>query len=121
MATPAKEDKDSSPKVRSGEEAKVWYRSDRVFHSDGAWYFHTREGVDIGPFSCHFDAELESSILINKLRETPYDQMYRVIHAHSVETQGSAGMLNSPAFTDYLVETGGVELLADVPMSARAR
>lgn len=28
-------------------------RSDRVFQKDGYWYFHTREGVQIGPFDSH--------------------------------------------------------------------
>ena len=107
--------------VRTGEDEGVWYRSQRIFCSDGSWYFHTREGIDVGPFKCHFDAELEASMLINRLRDTPYEEIQQVIRAHSVEAQGSAGMLNSPAFTDYLVETGGVELLADVPMSARGQ
>lgn len=30
---------------------KTWYRSDRFFVVDGAWYFTTREGHDIGPYS----------------------------------------------------------------------
>jgi hypothetical protein len=25
-------------------------RSERVYQSDGQWYFHTREGVDVGPY-----------------------------------------------------------------------
>lgn len=32
-------------------------RSDRMFHENGLWYFHTREGRDIGPFRYRHEAE----------------------------------------------------------------
>lgn len=37
--------------VRKGEQVLPPDRSDRVFQKDEFWYFHTREGVKIGPFS----------------------------------------------------------------------
>ncbi len=121
MTAPMDNSLDATTSVRSGEKPRTWYRSERIFNVDGSWYFHTREGIDFGPFSCPFDAELEAGVLINKLMQTPLEKAQQVIRAHSVDAQGAASVLNSPAFTDYLVETGGVELLADVPMAARAR
>lgn len=32
------------------------------------WYFHTREGIDVGPFRSEFEAQVEASILKNVLR-----------------------------------------------------
>jgi hypothetical protein len=56
-----------------------------VFLSDGKWYFHTREGVDVGPYESQFEAEIESGMLKQMLREldrSPLpgaDQALRVI------------------------------------------
>jgi uncharacterized protein DUF6316 len=104
---------DSKPKitVRDGEPARLWYRSDRIFCVDNDWYFHTREGLDVGPYRCQFDAELEAGMLLQKLRQTPEAQIQQVIRNHMLDTQGGAGALNTAAFTDYLVEVGGIELL----------
>jgi hypothetical protein len=99
------------PRVRRNEPPKTWYRGDRVFRSDGSWYFHTREGVDVGPFSCQFDAELEADMLITRLRQAPQERVHEIIRSHLLDVESGAGALNSPAFTDYLVESGGIELL----------
>ncbi len=29
---------------------KTWFRMDRIYLSDGQWYFSTREGQEVGPF-----------------------------------------------------------------------
>lgn len=55
--------------VRSNEQAKTWFRSERVFLSNGQWYFHTREGVDVGPYDTQFEAEIEAGMLKELLRE----------------------------------------------------
>jgi len=39
------------PVVRSGEEQRRHFRSDRVFKVDGAWHFSTRERGHIGPYA----------------------------------------------------------------------
>lgn len=39
------------PVVRSGEELRRHFRSDRVFKADGSWHFNTREQQRIGPFA----------------------------------------------------------------------
>lgn len=98
-------------KIRDGEQPKLWYRSDRTFCVDSAWYFQTREGMDVGPYRCQFDAELEAGLLLQKLRQTPQAQIRQVIRNHVFDAEGDAGTLNNVAFTNYLVETGGIELL----------
>jgi hypothetical protein len=39
-----------------------------VFLSDGKWYFHTREGVDVGPYDSQFEAEIEAGMLRELMR-----------------------------------------------------
>ncbi len=60
----------SSMKVsRANEDAKVWFRSERVFLTgDNDWWFQTREGVDIGPYETQFEAEIEAGLLKELLR-----------------------------------------------------
>ena len=41
----------------------TWFRSDRVFGAGDQWYFHTREGVDIGPYETRCEAEIEAAML----------------------------------------------------------
>lgn len=55
--------------VRSNEQPRTWFRSERVFLSNGKWYFHTREGVDVGPYDTQFEAEIEAGMLKELLRE----------------------------------------------------
>jgi hypothetical protein len=55
--------------ARSNEKTKTWFRSERVFLSDESWYFHTREGVDVGPYDSQFEAEIEAGMLKELLRE----------------------------------------------------
>ncbi len=54
--------------VRDTESPKTWFRSDRVFLSNNEWFFHTREGVDVGPYPSQFEAEIESGMLKELLR-----------------------------------------------------
>ncbi len=48
---------------RRDERSKTWFRCDRVFHTNGRWYFHTREGIDIGPYESQLEAEIEAGML----------------------------------------------------------
>lgn len=48
---------------RREEEPALRFRSDRIFHGTGGWYFHTREGIDVGPYATRFDAEVEASMV----------------------------------------------------------
>lgn len=55
--------------ARKDERRRTWFRSDRVFLSNGQWFFHTREGVDVGPYDSQFEAEIEAGLLKELLRE----------------------------------------------------
>ena len=46
----------------------LWSRSERVFKVNAQWYFHTREGLDVGPFTTCFEAQVEASLLKEKLK-----------------------------------------------------
>lgn len=48
---------------RRDEEPKTWFRSDRVFRVDGEWFFHTREGIAVGPYSDKFAADVDAEML----------------------------------------------------------
>jgi hypothetical protein len=54
---------------RQDENPRTWFRSGRVFLSDGKWFFHTREGVDVGPYESQFEAAIEAGMLKELLRE----------------------------------------------------
>ncbi|MCZ6658586.1 MAG: DUF6316 family protein [Gammaproteobacteria bacterium] len=56
-------------KARQNEKPRTWFRSERVFMSDETWFFHTREGVDVGPYPSQFEAEIEAGLLKELLRE----------------------------------------------------
>ncbi len=42
---------------RQGERENIPQRSRRYYHQSGGWFFHTREGADIGPFDDQPEAE----------------------------------------------------------------
>jgi len=49
---------------------KTWFRADRVFHTNGRWYFHTREGIDVGPYDSQLEAEIEAGMLRELIKHT---------------------------------------------------
>lgn len=55
---------------RRDERSKTWFRAERVFHTNGKWYFHTREGIDVGPYESQLDAEIEASMLKELIKNT---------------------------------------------------
>jgi len=84
---------------------KLWFRSERIFRSNGQWYFHTREGIDVGPFATRFAAEVEASILKNILKDTPEVQNARTrIREFMMDAEVSGQDLTG--FTDYVVKEG---------------
>jgi hypothetical protein len=58
-------------RARSGEAEQLWFRTDRIFRSDGAWYFATREGIDVGPYEHREDARRDAKSLIRLLAQNP--------------------------------------------------
>ena len=60
---------------RRNEEAKVWFRSERVIMlAEDSWYVQTREGVDIGPYDTRFEAEIEGELLVELLKKATSEQ-----------------------------------------------
>lgn len=51
---------------RSGETRSIPFRSNRFFCSNGTWYFMTREGNQMGPYSDKREAEAELMIFIRE-------------------------------------------------------
>jgi len=54
--------------VRSGEQQKAWYRSNRFFKVNGDWYFSTREKMDVGPFTTVESAMTGLSLFIENMQ-----------------------------------------------------
>jgi hypothetical protein len=49
--------------------------SDRVFSRADLWYFHTREGKDVGPFRYRDEAELMLTKFVQELQQIQLDAM----------------------------------------------
>jgi hypothetical protein len=91
---------------RQHESARTWFRSDRFFRSNEKWYFHTREGAQIGPYATRFDAEIDAGRLLALLRDTPEERSLRVIRDFVMGSGGDLDYRNDPAFTSYLTNEG---------------
>ena len=97
--------------VRTGEKPRTWYRTERIFRNERGWYFNTREGIEVGPFSCRFDAEVDLEQMVARLKGTEGEAAERTVHAQAVTAASGDYMLNSEIYTNYLIEEGGAELL----------
>lgn len=53
---------------RDDEQRQTWFRSNRVFNCEGVWYFHTREGIDVGPYESQLEADIEAEMLRELIR-----------------------------------------------------
>ncbi len=90
---------------RRNESARTWFRSHRIFRANEAWYFHTREGIDVGPFRSEFEAQVEASILKHVLKRAPSSKdAISAIREFILDAQTISADLTG--FTDY-VETEG--------------
>lgn len=89
--------------ARRQEEQKTWFRSERVFLSDGEWYFHTREGVDVGPYPSQFETEIEAGMLKELMRNVEAGEAsLRVIREFVLESYAMGRPL-TPNFSRALV------------------
>lgn len=50
-------------------------RTDRIFSRTGLWYFHTREGNDVGPFRYRDEAELMLTKFVQELQQIQQDAL----------------------------------------------
>jgi len=70
--------------MRSGEESKTWFRSDRLYEDNGVWFFATREKIDVGPYTSLGEAEIDIQVLIASLKDTKSEEdAIQVIRAFS--------------------------------------
>jgi hypothetical protein len=76
----------STQRPRFGELARQWFRRERVFERGGNWYVRTREGIDVGPYTTRFEAEIEADILIARLGQASTAQSTRIIRAFILES-----------------------------------
>jgi hypothetical protein len=60
--------------VRTGEENKCWFRSERFTHVNDVWFFTTREFTEEGPFSSKQDAEMELLLYIRHSNDALYKE-----------------------------------------------
>ena len=90
---------------RRNEKPGTWFRSHRIFRSDAHWYFHTREGVDVGPFRSEFEAQVESSILKNLLKDVS-DRPAALAAIREFVLDARTDSRNLTAFTDYVEREG---------------
>lgn len=85
--------------VRTNERPRTWFRSERVFLSNGQWFFHTREGVDVGPYDSQFEAEIEAGMLKELLREHAQDSPLNVIREFVLDSYAMGRPL-APSFSE---------------------
>lgn len=87
---------------RRDEAPKTWFRSDRIFMQDNGWFFHTREGVDIGPYESQFEAQIESGLLKELLTRRGDQDAMKVIRDFVLDSYAMGRPL-SPSFAEAQV------------------
>ncbi|NKB99790.1 MAG: hypothetical protein GKR90_15020 [Pseudomonadales bacterium] len=97
--------------VRQGEKHRTWYRCSRIFKNASGWFISTREGVDVGPYSCEFDAEVDAESMVGQLSNCQPEKSRQVVFNQVRAANVGDQRLDSQAYTSYLVEEGGIELL----------
>jgi hypothetical protein len=90
--------------IRRNEEPKTWFRCERFFRCNDQWYFHTREGISVGPYRTRLGAEVDAGLLMATLRDTPAEQAHRAIRDFLVHAGGDLDMVHDPELTSYLTE-----------------
>ncbi len=89
---------------RSKEDPRTWFRSERVFLVDGRWFFHTREGVDVGPYESQFEAEIEAGLLKELMRERASGNDPLAVIREFVLDSYAMGRPLTPNFRDALYQ-----------------
>lgn len=89
---------------RRNEPVRTWFRSHRIFRSDSSWYFHTREGIDVGPFDSEFEAQVEASILKSLLKDAESEAAATTLVREFLLDSTSSS--NLQGFTDYVEREG---------------
>lgn len=90
---------------KNDDDARTWFRSERLFQKAGKWFIRTREGVDVGPFASRTAAETEAGALQTALEglSRPEDAE-ATVKGFLLDAQLPADGLGS--LTDYVVKEG---------------
>jgi hypothetical protein len=91
---------------RKNERPCAWFRSDRVFASDGRWYFSTREGIDLGPYDTPAEARMHVEALCERLRSMCPGRQSRAVVCEFIFQSCSTGKPLSPHFGPRLASIG---------------
>ena len=86
---------------RKHEKPRVWFRSERVYMmTERAWFFQTREGIDVGPYESQFDAEIEAGLLKELLQKCGSEEEVMATLREFVLDSFAMGRPLSPQFRD---------------------
>ncbi|MFU8815680.1 MAG: DUF6316 family protein [Pseudomonadales bacterium] len=66
------------PAIRTGEDAAVRFRTNRYFAVGEAWFFATRENIDVGPYASRAAAERDAECLLGILQQTETESLRRI-------------------------------------------
>ena len=85
--------------VRTGEE--IGFRDSMLYQLDDAWFFSTREGINLGPYLIREDAEREEILLIKMLEDItdPVSAMLLINEFKNRPTCGYATLHKDPILT----------------------
>ena len=83
---------------REKESPSLQFRADRIFHATGGWYFHTREEIDVGPYTSRLDAEAEASLLKTLLRRLDSSHTIEVIRAFVTDSDSLQLLRNTASY-----------------------
>jgi hypothetical protein len=95
---------------RIEEEKRTWFRSERIFNCNGEWYFHTREGIDVGPYESQLEADIEAEMLRELIRHaTVQGEALSVLKDFILESFSMGRPLN------VMVSDGGESIIIERP------
>jgi hypothetical protein len=86
--------------------SRTWFRAHRTFRSEDLWYFHTCEGIGVGPFRTEFEARIEASIL-NSLLKDADDQAAAVSAVREFLLDARTPGRELSALADYIERAPG--------------
>ncbi len=91
---------------RKNERPRAWFRSDRVFSSEGRWYFSTREGIELGPWNSHAEADCQVLELRRRLERMCPGKQSRAVVCEFIFNACNTGRMLSPQFARLSTSAG---------------
>ncbi|MFM8356484.1 MAG: DUF6316 family protein [Gammaproteobacteria bacterium] len=87
--------------TRHDEPPRLRFRSERFFRTTEGWFFQTREGFNIGPYTLLQQARTDAESLIARLKATPAADARAVIEDFIQHRGWDLDTLHDPAFGRY--------------------